>query len=248
MRSSEKNKVGGGFAGLFRWKKSPTNATAFDVTEPVSKTPNLTPVVRQEVMVDPPTSRELKYECISESPAYKGWRSILRRKIRGPQGKIRSYDVITQEHPSVLVFTWDTQTNTTTILKEYYPGMNRLMYGVVGGNYEADKHTSALQAAACELEEEAHLHEGTWYALMKDERTVAGAGKYSTQVFHSYLVVDPVVKGTPRGLDDGEFIEYIRGVSLEEVRAMIHSGDMSVTSGFAALMAIEKLRELGHIM
>lgn len=37
------------------------------------------------------------------------------------------------------------QTNTTTILKEYYPGMNRLMYGVVGGNYEADKHTSALQ-------------------------------------------------------------------------------------------------------
>ncbi|CAM9130019.1 unnamed protein product [Ectocarpus sp. 12 AP-2014] len=248
MRSSEKNKVGGGFAGLFRWKKSPTSATAFDVTEPVSKTPNLTPVVRQEVMVDPPTSRELKYECISESPAYKGWRSILRRKIRGPQGKIRSYDVITQEHPSVLVFTWDTQTNTTTILKEYYPGMNRLMYGVVGGNYEADKHTSALQAAACELEEEAHLHEGTWYALMKDERTVAGAGKYSTQVFHSYLVVDPVVKGTPRGLDDGEFIEYIRGVSLEEVRAMIHSGDMSVTSGFAALMAIEKLRELGHIM
>lgn len=78
--------------------------------------------------------------------------------------------------------------------------------------------TAHAQAAACELEEEAHLHEGTWYALMKDERTVAGAGKYSTQVFHSYLVVDPVVKGTPRGLDDGEFIEYIRGVSLEEVR------------------------------
>lgn len=72
------------------------------------------------------------------------------------------------------------------------------------------------QAAACELEEEAHLHEGTWHALMKDERTVAAAGKYSTQVFHSYLVVDPVVKGTPRALDDGEFIEYIRGVSLEE--------------------------------
>lgn len=37
------------------------------------------------------------------------------------------------------------QTNTTTILKEYYPGLNRLMYGVVGGNYEPDKHESALQ-------------------------------------------------------------------------------------------------------
>ena len=73
------------------------------------------------------------------------------------------------------------------------------------------------QAAACELEEEAHLHEGTWHTLMKDERTVAAAGKYSTQIFYSYLVVDPVVKGEPRALDDGEFIEYIRGVSLEEV-------------------------------
>ncbi|CAN0091444.1 unnamed protein product, partial [Laminaria digitata] len=75
-----------------------------------------------------------------------------------------------------------------------------------------------LQAAACELEEEAHLHEGTWHPLMKNAETVAGAGKYSTQIFHPYLVVDPVVKGEPRGLDDGEFIEYIRGVSLEEVR------------------------------
>lgn len=73
------------------------------------------------------------------------------------------------------------------------------------------------QAAACELEEEAHLHEGTWHPLMKNAETVAGAGKYSTQIFHPYLVVDPVVKGEPRALDDGEFIEYIRGVSLEEV-------------------------------
>lgn len=43
------------------------------------------------------------------------------------------------------------QTNTTTILKEYYPGMNRLMYGVVGGNYEADKHSSALQVCGSDL-------------------------------------------------------------------------------------------------
>lgn len=75
----------------------------------------------------------------------------------------------------------------------------------------------SAQAAACELEEEAHLHEGTWHTLMKDEKTVAGAGKYSTQIFYSYLVVDPIVKGEPRALDDGEFIEYIRGVSLEQV-------------------------------
>lgn len=41
--------------------------------------------------------------------AYNGWRSIVRRRIRGPRGKVRSYDVVTQDHPSVLVFTWDTQ-------------------------------------------------------------------------------------------------------------------------------------------
>ena len=84
--------------------------------------------------------------------------------------------------------------------------------------FSASVLVARTQAAACELEEEAHLHEGTWHTLMRDERTVAAAGKYSTQIFHSYLVVDPVVKGEPRALDDGEFIEYIRGVSLEEVR------------------------------
>lgn len=60
-------------------QQGPTNATAFDVTEHVSKTPNLTPVVRKEVMVDPPTSRELSYECISEAPV----RHIRKRKREG---------------------------------------------------------------------------------------------------------------------------------------------------------------------
>lgn len=77
-----------------------------------------------------------------------------------------------------------------------------------------------VQAAACELEEEAHLHKGTWYTLMKDGDTLVGAGKYSTQKFYPYLVVDPVVKGQPRGLDDGEYVEYIRGVTLDQVRAV----------------------------
>lgn len=59
---------------------------------------------------------------------------------------------------------------------------------------------------------------------MKSDDTGSSAGKYSTQIFHSYLVVDPVVKGNPKGLDDGEFIEYIRGVSLEEVSSVCERG------------------------
>lgn len=92
--------------------------------------------------------------------------------------------------------------------------------------------TEQNQAAACELEEEAHLHEGTWYTLMKTDDTVAGAGKYSTQTFHPYLVVDPVVvKGEPRALDDGEHIEYVRGVSLEEVSLFrLHLDELSTAS------------------
>lgn len=47
---------------------------------------------------------------------------------------------------TTFAFVWNSrQTHTTTILKEYYPGPNRLMYGVVAGNYEPDKHTSPLQ-------------------------------------------------------------------------------------------------------
>ena len=67
---------------LFFPPQSPQNATAFDATSPVSKTPNLTPVVRKETMVDPPTSRDLKYQCISETP-------VRRREERegGGEGK-----------------------------------------------------------------------------------------------------------------------------------------------------------------
>lgn len=96
-----------------------------------------------------------------------------------------------------------------------------------------------------QLEEEAHLQGGTWYPLCEDEDTSVNADKYSTNEFFCWLVVDPEVTATPRAMDDAEFIEIERGITMEGAMTMLSRGEMSVVSAFVVLMGARKLRQLG---
>lgn len=98
-----------------------------------------------------------------------------------------------------------------------------------------------------QLEEEAHLLGGTWYPLCDNAETSINADKYSTNEFFCWLVVDPEVTSTPRDMDDEEFIEIERGVSMQTAMAMLSRGEMSAVSGFILLMAERKLRQLGFL-
>ena len=62
-----------------------------------------------------------------------------------------------------------------------------------------------------------------------------------------YLVIDPHHVPNPRPLDDEEDIEIVRGITVEEIMQMIREGDMNLVGGWAALLALNKLRELGEI-
>jgi hypothetical protein len=59
---------------------------------------------------------------LEENVAFSGYRSILQRKVSLPNGKNISYDIVDQGHPSVVVFNWDTNTSTCTLIREYHPG------------------------------------------------------------------------------------------------------------------------------
>jgi hypothetical protein len=48
-------------------------------------------------------------------------------------------------------------------------------------------------------------------------------------------------------LDDEEDIEIISGVTADEIMQMIREGDMNLVGGFGALLALQKLRDLGEI-
>lgn len=77
--------------------------------------------------------------------------------------------------------------------------------------------------------------------------TTINADKYSTNEFYCWLVVDPEIAPNPRALDDEEFIEIVRGVSIQSAMSMLTRGQMSVVSGFVFLLGARKLRQLGMI-
>ena len=84
------------------------------------------------------------FSVIGEDLVYNGWRKVIRRDVLMPNGRKTSFDISSQGAPSTVVFIWNTISNTTTLLKEYYPGTNEVMYGCVGGVYEESKHQSLL--------------------------------------------------------------------------------------------------------
>lgn len=71
--------------------------------------------------------------------------------------------------------------------------------------------------------------------------------KYVVTEITPYLVIDPHHVQNPRPLDDEEDIQIISGVTAGEIMQMIREGDMNLVGGFGALLALQKLRELGEI-
>ena len=148
---------------------------------------------------------------------------------------------------AVLIFAWDTSTKTATLIQEYMPGANSLKVGVAAGMVESkhnlDGEDSVLTAAKHELEEECHLVGGTWMQLTDDTYM----DKYATTVVRVFLVFDPKPAINPKPLDDEEDITVMPNVSVAEIQKMIARGDMNVVGGWASMVAIQKLRELGEI-
>lgn len=132
------------------------------------------------------------------------------------------------------------------------PGAHAVKAGLAAGLVE-EKHNGVqeeesaddvmLTAAKFELEEECHLVGGTWLRLTDD--TIMD--KYATTVVSVYLVLDPQKAVNPRPLDAEEDIVICPNVKVSEILEMIAKGEMNVVGGWASLIAIEKLRELGEI-
>ena len=127
-----------------------------------------------------------------------------------------------------------------------YVYAKRFMYGTVAGMYEKKKHSSPLEAAQFELEEEAHLRTSEWYQLLSgDDDTSTPLDKYSTNKFHAYLALNCEEVSNPKPLDDEEYIIIERNVSYRRLMQLVTSGQINVVSSYAILLAIRKLRELG---
>lgn len=162
-----------------------------------------------------------------------------------PNGKQGTYDILTQKHLSVVIFTWNTTSSTTTLIREYHPGTEQFLYGTVAGMYESSKHTSPLHASQLELEEEAQLQTDQWIPLLDSMDTSMSLDKYSTNRFFPYLALDCRPVATARPMDDDELISVEYNVPYRRVRQLLTAGQMNVVSSYAIMLGLQKLREMG---
>jgi hypothetical protein len=192
-----------------------------------------------------PAGNRFQYEVLEENILYSRWRILYQRLVRMPNGKVIDFDVVGQKGAgTAIIFAWDSSTKTATLCREYNPGPNQALCGLAAGVIE-DKHDSdPRMAAEHELEEELHLSGGTWLSLLESPMAM---DKYATTMIHPYLVIDAHHVTNPRPLDDEEDIEILSNVSVEEIMRIIRRGDMNVVASWAALLAMEKLREMGEI-
>ena len=206
------------------------------------------------------------YEIVSDEVLHDHWRRLIRRSVRLPGiSKVVDFEIVAQKgtDQAVLVFCWNTGTKRATLIREYMPSTHCRMMGLAAGMVDDDKHGNGggdgsdqttgdyekdmrLTAAKHELEEECRLVGGAWMCLTKDGVVM---DKYSTTRLSVYLVLDPepVHEDDAKPRDLEEDIQVIPGVSVDEIRDMIVTGRMTVVGGWASLMAIHKLCELGEI-
>ncbi|KAJ1397894.1 hypothetical protein B484DRAFT_424984 [Ochromonadaceae sp. CCMP2298] len=182
-----------------------------------------------------------------ETVAFEGYRNIIKRDFLLPTGQEISYDILTQNHLSVVVFAWNSTSSTATLIREYHPGAEQFMYGTVAGMYEFHKHTSPLEAAEYELEEEAQLRTDSMIALL-DGAVSQPFDKYSTNRFFPYLALDCEFVQDARAMDAEELITVRYDVTYTELMDMMSAGKINVVSTYAILLGVKKLREMGFIV
>lgn len=204
-------------------------------------------------MKSPLTSNSNKFTDIPSFPVvqervvYNGWRRVIQRDVVLPSGIQTSYDIYTQSAPCVVIFVWDTITKTTTLLREFYPGPMKVMYGAAGGVFEEKKHNSPLECAQMELEEEAQLRADNenWIPLV-----TGGQGmpfdKYSDNILHPYLVLNCQLVDNPLPMDAEEWIIVERNVSYTRLMDLIVDGQLTFPTTIAALLGTRRLQELGY--
>lgn len=176
---------------------------------------------------------------------FRGYRDIVKRTVKLPNNRTVQFDVLKQRHESIVVFSWDSKSKTTTLVQEYHPGPEETLVGTVAGMYEKWKHADPTECAEHELEEEAQITSKRWFPLLETATTSMPFDKYSNNRFYPFLALDCVKHPNPKPIDEGECINILENVTYAEIMDLLKKGKMNVVSAYTCLLAFQKLDELG---
>ncbi|GAB5589463.1 hypothetical protein Unana1_04363 [Umbelopsis nana] len=187
---------------------------------------------------------------LKDEIAHKRYITVWNRTTRFDDGREIQWDVVGHDIPLptfVTVFTFDTATKTTCILKEYVQGTNE-KYTCTAGAIDRRKHKSQLETAQYELSEEAHLTGGRLISLLPSSQPEGISElKWSKNRFVPYICINPVLDDNPKERDAEEYIEIVRDVSIDDFTQMVMRGEVMLPSVQTGWMAIEWLKENKYI-
>jgi len=170
------------------------------------------------------------WELLGERTLHTGWRTVVGRRFRTPDGVEREFEVIAEEDTAVVLALTDAE--EVVLVREYRPGPREALLELPGGL--VDEGETPADAAVRELLEE------TGYA--GDLRTAGSLfdSAYSTRERHTF-----VATGCRRVRDpepaEGEFPEVVL-LPLEAFREHLRGGRCTdVASGYAGLDALRLL-------
>lgn len=171
----------------------------------------------------------IPWKKINERYAYKGWRSMLVKTFRQPDGQERAYDII--DNNAYVVVAAFTKTKEAILIRQFRPGPEQILSSFCEGYI--DPKESPEQAAARELLEETGYRAGKIEYL----RTIRTA--YSNEKRICLLATDCEYQQAPAG-DDDEFIEVFT-LPLKEFKRWLQTEESAFHSLDITLLALQKL-------
>ncbi|MEL6968584.1 MAG: NUDIX hydrolase [Bacteroidota bacterium] len=167
------------------------------------------------------------WEKIKERIAYDGWRSMLVKTFRLPDGQVQEYDVV--RNGAYVVVAAFTKEKEAILIQQYRPGPEMVLSSFCEGYI--DENETPEQAAARELLEETGYRAGS-IKLLRTLRTA-----YSTEKRICLLALDCEYERPPAG-DADEFIEVFT-MPMAEFLAWVSTDESAFYTLDALLLALQ---------
>lgn len=172
----------------------------------------------------------MRWEKLGERRLYDGWRHVLGRTFRLPNGDEREFEVKVEAPTAVVLALRDD--GQVVLVREFRPGLEESLLELPGGEIEDGE--DPREAARREL-----LEETGYEGELTDAGTMFDCA-YSTRIRHVFVARDcrRVAEPTP---DDGE-APVVELVSLDAFREHLRGGRLTdVGPGYLALDRLELL-------
>jgi ADP-ribose pyrophosphatase len=171
-----------------------------------------------------------RWEKLNERLSYDGFRRIVTRRYRLPDGREADFDVVrSADTVAVLALTEDGE---VLVVREFRPGPEELLYELPGGI--VDDGETPEQAARRELLEE------TGYEGDLRPAGTSWAGAYSTHRRHAFVATGCYRVAEP-SLEENEAAE-VALMPFADFRKHVRSGDLTdVAAAYYGLEALNRL-------